>query len=1214
MSTKFGFININKNLIGYAEDVEEVMEELDIEYMGLAETGLSREATCPLRGIIADSRGVKDLIMGGVAQGSRPTDGVLLVTRSNRLQANQEEETHGNGRWTVARIGDIIIIITYLAPRLTEADLLAFDRMRADVCLKHANDPVIVVGDFNARRGRRTGDTAIVEPTRRRWMETWMDDPYWTWVPPTSGKWTTWTESGQGITDYLFANRIAMERIRNFVIHDDRLVGLSDHGLLTFEVSDLRRFEKPAFSRIDVRKLVENGEDYWKRLRDQRPIIMTELKSIQNEIQQSAEVGATLTWQQRKEIADRANGRFSEWLMNIAALCAGRVQFRGGAVKADIAEEQIEALKQWRTTCYREAMATRDDTPEVQRAAMWAKAKAARKITKAAIRRARKRFYNKTVDQRTLDPTTEAKIMACHNARQNRSHCALRPEKIQTYEAHFGTTFGAPPGGTAVPDWEALQESDPTRPLTPLTIADTEALISTRTVEKTLIKEPTGKAAGNDGIFTEMIRMANRGQILTEPIAILFRIVTALRCTPTEWETANVALVWKQKGSRHDVKNYRPISLTSRLRLCYERCIQSLVTVRVNPILDVAQGGFRPGRSTMDQVLTLNELNDQHPDMIKAFLDIQAAYDCTNRELLWTALLQNPQDQNRDQTKSIVIPLLRSLFDHNSAYLLVLGHRSDPIRVSRGLLQGTALAPMLFNVAINSLPGELRTRFREHAYEVGPFRVNSLLFADDTNLIAPNAEVMKEMLTHCDNWGDRNGVTWAPHKSVIVGNVPEGVELKLSGQTVPVKDSATYLGMEFDRGGVNLALSFGKRVEKAKGMLNMMRSRGFNGYGFRTISSLRLYPLFARSMLEYGLALRPLTKDEIQPLEKLQNQALRTAYSVSRSTAIASLHIISGIPTIEARNKFLNAAYLNRLHWMRDRNNLTVHAYREALQRNQRPRRDSRSIIHWSLEKNDLYQRTPRPAIALRPLIALDPTVQPIRERIAENLQVTWHEEDLHALQANSKAKTAKILEIPPKGRRHPLVESGAFLDRKTYRYLLLWVLGRVCHHQDCQHCGQEKILGRQHGIDCAGVAEEVEAAFPDLTPTEKQREHQATTLDIALSKLVYDREHLGQIKVVANAIAKIWRTCTGYRELYDVSSATMEYEMEDIIGQGDTAAQQEARDIFRQHYRPLRHESTQPRNRAHQREDRGIRGRGARGRRDRGRERGRGRGRGVGR
>ena len=321
---------------------------------------------------------------------------------------------------------------------------------------------------------------------------------------------------------------------------------------------------------------------------------------------------------------------------------------------------------------------------------------------------------------------------------------------------------------------------------------------------------------------------------------------------------------------------------------------------------------------------------------------------------------------------------------------------------------------------------------------------------------------------------------------------------------------------------------------------------------------------------------------------------------------------------MESRNKFLNVAYLKRLHGLRDRDNLTVHTYREALQRAHRPGRESRSLVHWSVEKNELYRRTRRPLLAWRPLIATNPLAVRSRETIEANLLAAWHEEDLRQLQDRSTARTAKILDIPPKGRRHPLVESGAFLDRNTYRYLIMWLLGRVCHHQDCRRCGQEKILGRQHGIDCAGVTEEVEAAFTDLMPTAKQREHQATIIDIALSQLVYDEEHLPQIKVVANAIAKVWRLCAGYQELYDASTASLEGEVDTVVGAGIMEAQQEARAIFRQHFRPQQHDPVRARG---QRLNRGNRqGRGDRGGRQgrgnrntsRGQRRGRGRGRDV--
>ncbi|KAJ3217506.1 hypothetical protein HDU81_000819, partial [Chytriomyces hyalinus] len=84
--------------------------------------------------------------------------------------------------------------------------------------------------------------------------------------------------------------------------------------------------------------------------------------------------------------------------------------------------------------------------------------------------------------------------------------------------------------------------------------------------------------------------------------------------------------------------------------------------------------------------------------------------------LLWSDLATNPLDPHAELTRGV----------------LILG-----IPVLRGLLQGTVLAPSLFNVSINTLPGGLRTNFQAHCFKVGPpaglhFDINSLLFADDT--------------------------------------------------------------------------------------------------------------------------------------------------------------------------------------------------------------------------------------------------------------------------------------------------------------------------------------------------------------------------------------------------------------------------------------------------------------------------------------------------
>ncbi|TPX42773.1 hypothetical protein CcCBS67573_g10492 [Chytriomyces confervae] len=132
--------------------------------------------------------------------------------------------------------------------------------------------------------------------------------------------------------------------------------------------------------------------------------------------------------------------------------------------------------------------------------------------------------------------------------------------------------------------------------------------------------------------------------------------------------------------------------------------------------------------------------------------------------------------------------------------------------------------------------------------------------------------------------------------------------------------------------GVDMEKSCARRMKDAKKTLAWMRRKGLNGFGFWNLHSLYMYPIFIRSQLEYGLALRPLTTLELSPLQKFQNTCLRTLFSVPSSTSIAALHLISSVPTIKTRNLRLNASYFYRLHQTKDTRNLMLHTYRQGLE------------------------------------------------------------------------------------------------------------------------------------------------------------------------------------------------------------------------------------------------------------------------------------------
>jgi hypothetical protein len=134
---------------------------------------------------------------------------------------------------------------------------------------------------------------------------------------------------------------------------------------------------------------------------------------------------------------------------------------------------------------------------------------------------------------------------------------------------------------------------------------------------------------------------------------------------------------------------------------------QSSVKRYSSPKLDVAQGGFRTRRSALDQALCLHDLiqdyfhqhNCHYP--VVAFLDIKAAYDTVDRNIIWKALRQS----------GIPVPLLgllQNLFDDVLISVLIGNHASTSFSPVTGALQGSVLSPLLYSIYINTLPSLLR--------------------------------------------------------------------------------------------------------------------------------------------------------------------------------------------------------------------------------------------------------------------------------------------------------------------------------------------------------------------------------------------------------------------------------------------------------------------------------------------------------------------------
>ena len=95
--------------------------------------------------------------------------------------------------------------------------------------------------------------------------------------------------------------------------------------------------------------------------------------------------------------------------------------------------------------------------------------------------------------------------------------------------------------------------------------------------------------------------------MLERQLLRLFNWLRDKETVPADWQKAMIVNLYKE-GDRRDPVNYRGIALISCLGKLYLSMWARRLSQHAEGTLDQSQGGFRPGRNTIDQCLTLSEV------------------------------------------------------------------------------------------------------------------------------------------------------------------------------------------------------------------------------------------------------------------------------------------------------------------------------------------------------------------------------------------------------------------------------------------------------------------------------------------------------------------------------------------------------------------------------------------------------------------------------
>ena len=330
--------------------------------------------------------------------------------------------------------------------------------------------------------------------------------------------------------------------------------------------------------------------------------------------------------------------------------------------------------------------------------------------------------------------------------------------------------------------------------------------ITNEMITNIIMKFNAKKAGGYDGISITMLQLC--AAEISIPLRLIYEACISTGLFPDPWKYANVQPVHK-KNNRQLVSNYRPISLLPIFGKILEKIVfdQVYSFLARNNLLSKNQSGFRPGDSTIYQLLsitsTIYESLENFDKTRAVFLDISKAFDKVWHDGVIFKLKCNGISGN-------LLNFFQNYLQNRFQRVVLNGTESDWKELKAGVPQGSVLGPLLFLIYINDLAENMNAEMR--------------LFADDSSLfsrvkgIEETHNMLVDDLETVSKWAVQWKMTFNPDLTkqaieVVFSakkNKPEHPNLSLNDIPVAKKDDTKHLGVYLDS-----ALNFSKHVREA---------------------------------------------------------------------------------------------------------------------------------------------------------------------------------------------------------------------------------------------------------------------------------------------------------------------------------------------------------------------------------------------------------------
>ena len=394
-------------------------------------------------------------------------------------------------------------------------------------------------------------------------------------------------------------------------------------------------------------------------------------------------------------------------------------------------------------------------------------------------------------------------------------------------------------------------------------------------VRNALKKSQNGKAPGEDGITTEMLKLLEDFGV--QKMTELFNDMYSTGHIPDEL-LKSVYITLPKKPRATECADHRTISLMPHVLKVFLKVIQERINHKINNEVGSNQFGSRAGSGTREGLFCFNTIAQKHievnQDLYTCFIDYSKAFDRIHHATLVDCLEKIGVD-GKD------IRIIANLYWYQKAAIRIDDELSPFTEIKRGVRQGCVLSPYLFNIYTEFI-------FREaeelEGIMINGHNVNNLRYVDDTALIASDEEKLQKLVDIVKECSSNAGLEMNAKKTktMVLSKQPDSdkkVDIKIEGESLEQVKQFKYLGTQVTEDAKS-EVELNSRIGAAKTKFSMM-STILTSKQLSIALKVRVLGCYVFSVFSYGSEAWTLTKTMEEKISSFEMWCLRRMGGVS---------------------------------------------------------------------------------------------------------------------------------------------------------------------------------------------------------------------------------------------------------------------------------------------------------------------------------------------